>query len=230
MALVGDGNTKPIPANADMSRYSGKAVQTGTDIQKKEREKAIVDKGSVHLKKKSGFAEFKHQLFAEEGADLKGYIVNDVLIPTIKSTISDVVSNGIDILLYGEARHGKSRITPSGRGGNYVSYNSISSRNDSHGSRGIIRPGTNSSVGLRSSLQIDSFVFDTRAKAMEILDRLCTIVDDYGIVAVSDLYDLCGEVCPYTYNNYGWRDLRNAGITLVRDGYLLSLPTPQVLD
>lgn len=230
MALVGDGNTKPIPANADMSRYSGKAVQTGMDAPKKEKEKALVEKGSVRIKKKSGFAEFKHQLFAEEGADLKGYIVNDVLIPTIKSTISDVVINGIDILLYGEARHGKSSFTSSNKGGNYVPYNSIGSRHGGPNSRGVVRAGTNSSVALRNSLQIDNFVFDTRAQAMDILDRLCTIVDDYGIVAVSDLYDLCGEVCPYTYNRYGWRDLRNAGVMVDRDGYLLSLPTPQVLD
>jgi hypothetical protein len=87
-----------------------------------------------------------------------------------------------------------------------------------------------SGAAVRNSLALDDFIFQTRGEAMDILDRLSTILSDYGIVTVADLYDMCGLKSQYTYNNYAWKDLSTAGISLTRDGYLLNLPTPQTFD
>lgn len=74
------------------------------DIPKaKPKQEQIVKSDHVSVKKQSAWKKAKHRIFEQEGAELKNYVVNDVLIPSIKDTISNIVANGIDILLYGEA-------------------------------------------------------------------------------------------------------------------------------
>lgn len=197
----------------------------------KPKQEQIVKSSHVSIKKQSAWKKAKHRIFEQEGAELKEYVVNDVLIPSIKDTISNIVANGIDILLYGEAKHTLNRkqgvLGGSTRYGNYVSYNSISS-NKPTGPNNRSRLG--SSDGIRSRLSLDDFIFQNRREALDILDRMSTILTDYGIVTVADLYDMCGLKTPYTFNNYAWKDLSTAGVSLTRDGYLLNLPTPQALD
>lgn len=219
----------PIPVNS-LDNYPNASISKGGDSMEKPKPKtkqeAIVDSELVSVKKQSAWRKAKHRIFEEEGSELKSY-VSEVLIQALKNTISDVVTNGIDILLFGEAR-GPRRSSSAGGGtryGNYVSYNSISSR-----SGPSVRSSLGSSSALRNRLSLDDFIFQTRTDAERILDRLSTILCDYGIVTVADLYDLCGLTVPYTYHNYAWKDLSNADVTLTRDGYLLNLPTPQVLD
>jgi hypothetical protein len=220
---------------SDLSKYpnASSTLKRMNDADKpkaKPKQEQIIKDGHVSLKKQSAWKRAKHRIFEQEGAELKEYVVNDVLIPSIKDTISNIVANGIDILLYGEARHTNKRQGIFGgttRYGNYVSYNSISSNKSSSGG---VRDRVASSASVRSRLALDDFIFQNRGEALDILDRMSTILTDYGIVTVADLYDMCGLKTPYTYNNYAWRDLSTAGVSLTRDGYLLSLPTPQVLD
>lgn len=222
---------------SDLSKYpnasSSSTLKRMNDADKpkaKPKQEQIIKDGHVSLKKQSAWKRAKHRIFEQEGAELKEYVINDVLIPSIKDTISNIVANGIDILLYGEARHTNKRQSIFGgttRYGNYVSYNSISSNKSSSGG---VRDRVASSASVRSRLALDDFIFQNRGEALDILDRMSTILTDYGIVTVADLYDMCGLKTPYTYNNYAWRDLSTAGVSLTRDGYLLSLPTPQVLD
>lgn len=220
---------------SDLSKYPNassnlKRMNDADKPKAKPKQEQIIKDGHVSLKKQSAWKRAKHRIFEQEGAELKEYVVNDVLIPSIKDTISNIVANGIDILLYGEARHTNKRQSIFGgttRYGNYVSYNSISSNKSSSGG---VRDRVASSASVRSRLALDDFIFQNRGEALDILDRMSTILTDYGIVTVADLYDMCGLKTPYTYNNYAWRDLSTAGVSLTRDGYLLSLPTPQVLD
>ena len=209
--------------------YSAQKLEKQERPKVKPKQEAIIKPGRVMTKKQSAWRRAKHRIFEEEGKELKSYVINDVLVPSIKETISNIVSNGVDILLYGEARHvGQKRTSIFGgqRSGVYYNY----STNSATG----VKPGSGRSVGsgsvVRNSLALDDFIFPTRREAVDILDQLSTILTDYGVVTVADLYEMCGLRTPYTYNNYAWRDLSTAGVTLTRDGYLLSLPTPQTLD
>lgn len=223
----------PVPIN-DLESYPNASfsAKTKPDLDKskvKPKQEQVVKDGHVTLKKQSAWKKAKHRIFEQEGKDLKDYVIYDVLIPSIKDTISNIVSNGVDILLYGDARHINNKrvgILGGTRYGNYVSYNSISSNKSTNS----IRTPASSNSTLRNNLALDEFIFQTRGEAVEILDRLSTILTDYGVVTVADLYDLCGLRTPYTYNNYAWRDLSTAGVSMTRDGYLLNLPTPQALD
>lgn len=59
--------------------------------------------------KKSEMQKFADVFISEDVNNVKSYIVMDVLVPAIKKAISDIVTNGIDMILYGET--GKSKRT-----------------------------------------------------------------------------------------------------------------------
>ena len=165
-------------------------------------------KGKVKTKKKNGILA---SFINDDLQDIKKYIVEDVLIPTIKKTITDVVKNSIDMFFYGEVS--RSNRSNSSR----ISYSSYYDRDREPRSR-------------RNSLLIDDIVLESRAEAEEVLDRLDEMIEEFGMASVLNLYDLIGVTAPFTADKYGWTDIRNATAVRVRDGYLLKLPRVMPLD
>ncbi|MCM1179363.1 MAG: hypothetical protein NC347_03845 [Clostridium sp.] len=178
----------------------------------KNREEKKVEKiisGNAKAKKKSEFSKFADVFVSEDAGNVKSYILMDVLVPAVKKAISDIVTNGIDMLLYGETgvhkRNGAS---------SKVSYRSYYDRSNR----------SSSSSRTRSGYSYDDIILDNRGEAEEVLSRMDEIVATYGTVSVADLYDLVGITGAYTDNKYGWTDIRNASVVRVRDGYMIKLP------
>ena len=159
--------------------------------------------------------KFADVFVAEDASNVVDYIWMDVLIPTIKNTISDIITNGVDMMLWGAVKGNKRR--PSNT---YVSYRDYSSR-DRRDDRTATR---------RSGYSFDDIVIPSRQEADEVLEKMDEIIDRYDIVSVSDYYDLVGETGNYTDNKYGWSSLRTAEVVRVRDGYIIKLPKPKVID
>ena len=90
------------------------------NAQHKKVEKIV--KGKVKTKKKSEISKFKDVFISEDAKDVKSYIMMDVLIPAAKKAISDIVRDGIDMILYGNTGHKRSSGYSSGA--SYVSYRS----------------------------------------------------------------------------------------------------------
>ena len=63
--------------------------------------------GSAKSKKKGEMQKFADVFISEDVGNVKSYIFMEVIVPAIKKAISDVVTNGIDMILYGES--GRSR-------------------------------------------------------------------------------------------------------------------------
>ena len=185
----------------------------------KEEQKAIEERkkiekvisGTAKVKKKSGAKKFTDVFLAEDVANVKTYIVSDVLIPAAKKLITDIVKDGIDMILYGGTRGPRDR--SNGYRADVVSYNKYSDRRyDNNESR------------TRTPYSYDEIILPSRSAAEEVLDRMDELIKEYGQVAVADLYDLVGITGSYTDNKYGWTNLRNAEAIRDRDGYLLRLP------
>lgn len=166
--------------------------------------------GRVRTKPKSGVSKITDVFISEDAANVKSYIVMDVLVPAVKKAISDIVRDGIDMILYGESR-GRKSSSVSG----YVSYRDYSRSDD----RDRFRDSRS-----RSSYAHDDIILDSRGEAEEVLTRMDELIDTYGNVSVADLYDLVGKSSEYTDNKYGWMNIRNAEPIRVRDGYMLKLP------
>lgn len=193
------------------SRLSKKAEKEG-EVKKEKVEKIV--NGTVKSKKKSGLAKL---FLSDDVVDVKSYAVFDVLVPAAKKAISDIVTNGIDMLLYGETGRNR-KSSPSSR----VSYRSYYEREDRDRDRLNRRRST--------SYSYDDIVLETRAEAEDVINRLDELINVYGMASVADLYDLVGVSGQHTDNKYGWTDVRSATHTRVSDGYLLKLPRVKPLD
>ena len=198
-----------------MSTYKSNSHRSKEEVENKKVEKVV--KGAVKTKKKSGSTRFKDVFIAEEASSVKDYILMDVLLPTIKKAISDIVSNGVDMLLYGETGRSSSR-----RSGSKVSYSKYYDERDRGRERDYRR--------IKSAYDYEDIFLETRAEAEEVLNRMDDLIDNYGIVSVADLYDLVGISSNYTDNKYGWTNLRNARVERARDGYYLNLPKALPID
>ena len=184
-----------------------------------ERKVEKVIKGSAKTKKRSDVKKFADVFISEDAGNVKSYILMDVLIPAIKKAISDIVTNGIDMMLYGEAGRSKKK-SPASK----ISYRSYyESDND--------RRRDYSSIRTRSTYEYDDIVLDNRGEAESVLSTMDELVETYGMVSVADLYELVGIQGSYTDNKYGWtKNIRNASVVRVRDGYLLKLPKALPFD
>lgn len=182
--------------------------------QKSGEERKKLDKvvtGTVKTRKKSELKKFADIFISEDIQNVKSFVLMDVLVPAVKKAISDIVTNGIDMILYGGTGY-SNRNTP----GSKVSYRSYYDRKDND--RGYDNSRN------RNGYSYDDIVLETRGEAEEVLDQMNALIDTYGVASIADLCDLIGRNSQYTDNKYGWTNLRNAEPIRVRDGYLLKLP------
>lgn len=179
-------------------------------------------KNTVEVKKKSDVRKLADAFISDEAANVKSYVLLDVIIPTIKETIVDIIKDSVEmIFLGGTGRSSKKRSGSSS--GSYVSYRNYSDRDR--------RDDRRDERGPRSRFDLDDIRFETRGDAEAVLEQMRDIIDTYKTVSVGDLYDMIDKTAPYTANDYGWTSLRNAYAERVRGGgYSLKLPRPLPLD
>lgn len=192
------------------SHKSKEAQKEGAAPSDKKVEKVI--SGSAKPKKKGEMQKFADVFISEDVGNVKSYILMDVLVPVIKKAISDIVTNGIDMILYGET--GRTRKASSGT---KVSYGKYYDREPDR--------RRDRSISSRGGYDYDDIVFETRGDAEKVLDSMNDIISQYGVVSVLDLYDLADvSTDNYAANKYGWTDISGCKAIRVRDGYILKLP------
>lgn len=181
-------------------------------LPEKKTEKVVT--GNVKQRKKSGLSKAGSIFVPGEVDSVKNYILWDVLVPSIKRAISDIICNGTNMLL-GEPNRGKSNST--GAKVSYRQYYQGEERRDYN------RPRP------QEKYNYDDIIFETRGDAEEVLYRMEELLERFEVVSVADLFDMAGISCNYTDNKYGWTDLRNAHVERVRDGYIINLPRATAL-
>lgn len=187
------------------------------ELESKKRVEKPVVTGKVITRKPSKVRKFADEFISEDAKNVKSYVFGEVLIPAIKKAISDIVRDGIDIILYGESGRSTKRSTA-----DRVSYRNYYDR-DSSSAR-------HDRTALSSGYSFDDIILTTRGEAEDVLTRMDEIMDTYGLVRVADLNDLIGKTGTYTDNKYGWTNIRNAEIVRVRDGYWIKLPRAVPID
>lgn len=216
-----------------MEEFPGNSRRVLKPTEKKEKttpEKKIerVVESEVVRRRKPLGKRFLETFAGGDAKSVLGYVMMDVLLPAAKDTIADAVSQGIERMLFGEVRSTSRRTghRPTGGSSGYVSYNRYTSGNPA------MRREEPRSVSSRARARhdFDEIILATRVEAEEVIDRLFDLVSRYESATVADLYELVGVSGNYTDDKWGWTDLRGAGVTRVRNGYLLDLPKPENLD
>lgn len=194
------------PANSNVSKQEVKPAA-------EEKRATKVVKGNVRTKTNE-VRKFADVFISEDINNVKSYILMDVLVPAIKKAVADIVTNGIEMILYGSTSKGRNSSS-----GSKVSYrNYYDNRDERRESK------------TRSGLDYDDFVFDSRGEAEAVLSQMGDIIERFKYVTVADLYDMVDKVPPFTANKYGWTSIRNADVVRDRDGYRLKLPRAMQID
>lgn len=210
----------PKGENTTMNDYKPNSHKFREEQKSNPPEKRVskVVQGDVKTKKKSEIRKFADVFISEDASNVKSYILMDVLVPAVKKAISDIVTSGIDMILYG----GSGRNGRTGTRMDKVSYINYADRRPSNYVSGAPRS--------RDSFDYDDFVFRTRPEAEDILAQMDALLEQYKMVRVTDLYDMVGKTCDYTAERYGWTNLRTAEIKRVSDGYVIKLPRALPID
>lgn len=198
-----------------MENYPSNSHKAREEVAEKKVEKVV--SGKTSTKKKSGIRKLSDTFLSEDVGNVKSYIFSEVLLPAAKKLVSDIVTNGIDMLLYGEIKNKKGNSSK-------VSYSRYyDDRRD--------RSRDYRSPVVRNNFDYDEIIFETRGDAEAVLDAMYDILNQYKVVSVAELYDLASITTHnYTCNNYGWIDLRGSSVVRVRDGYILKLPRALAID
>lgn len=190
-----------------------KAASESRNIQK-------VVSGTAKVKKKSEVRKFADIFIAEDAAEVKRFVVEDLIVPGVKKLIVSIIKNSAE-MIFGETGD-RDRFSSGARLG-YISYDKYSaSRRDDRRDR---------NTKARTRFDYEDVIFESRADAENARMQMEEVIDKYGFVTVSDLYDMADLSAPYTGNRYGWTNIRSAEPVRLRDGgYILKLPRIEVLD
>lgn len=213
------------PSQSSLSRERS-SLDAPAKTEKKEIEKVNL-KGTVVVKKPSFISRLKETFIAEDARDVGDYILWDILVPTIKRTIRDIIVGSADRVFLGTGVSSSSSNLYRERGVTYV-------RRTDYGA--VSRP-TIKATGVkvenkpqsRINFGLDDIVFDNYEDAASVLERLVDYLDTYGQVTVDDYFDLIGKSSPFTTQSWGWKSLSSASIVTTTNGYFIKLPRPIVI-
>lgn len=193
------------PSNSISSREKKrKQLETG--------QVSKVVKGGVKTHKRSRLAEL---FLPEDMKSVRDYIVEDIVVPTIKKGLSDA----FDIFLFGESSRGRR-----GSSGDRRSLRSMFDNN-------FERRDSRASSRRTSTAFTEEIIFDDRYDAELVLNKMEETIAQYGVVTILNFYDFVGLTnCPHTGNDYGWDNLDSARVEHCGDGFIIRFPRVKYLD
>jgi hypothetical protein len=215
------GERKLVRTDLD---FPGNSNREKEELGTREKLEPVVT-GQVIKKKKTFGQKVSEVFFGDDTRSVGDYILHDILIPAMKSTISDMVGGGIEMLLFGEQRSLSSRGSIyRDKGRSYVPYNRLTrTREPERGSRYLTRTE-------RARHDFANIVIPSRGEAEDVMGHLFDLVDTYGVASVADYYELLGIESAFTDQNYGWTNISSAYTKRVRDGYTIILPRPREIE
>lgn len=173
--------------------------------------------GNVTIKKKSTLAKIRDMFIAEDADKVGGYILMDVLVPSIKKAIVDIIKSSAD-MIFGTKGASQSSVTKYTYGGTpYVQYSSSNKKPEP----------VNVS---RSQYEVGDIIFENRSDAEEVLDKLGELISVYGQASVADLCEMVNAPYEFVANKYGWKNIHDAVPIRVPNGYSLRLPRSMPLE
>jgi hypothetical protein len=184
-----------------------------------------VVKNKVRVKKQSELDKLVDTMFVGRASEIGESLISDILIPAFKQTVSNLVTNGISMLLYNEK--------------DVKTYNSgnIKRMNGSVITRTDYSTQSNNRVAYRQKGEIGGYTypkvyFEDRLDADKVFANMQDQVERYDQVSVRAYCEMTGTQFSRIDEDYGWdkQDLVYARIRSTRDGWIINLPRPQRLE
>lgn len=196
-----------------------------TEIKPERTQVEKVISGTAVARPKGLGSKIAESFIQDDTKTVGQYILFDVIIPTTQRLIIDMGNEFLSRLFMGT---GGSRIRRDSFGrstGGTTGYNKMYSGSSG---RGDERPMSNRA---RATHDFDEIEIETRPEAEDVLATMGDRLDQYGMVTLTDLYDMVGISGSFADDKWGWVDLRGSEVVRNRNGrYVLSLPKPRPMD
>lgn len=203
----------------DETKYKSNSDKSkeGVVQEKKTADKVIT--GNATRKKKGELLRMADSFLSEDIANIKSYVKDEVIIPSIKRAIHDVITNSAD-MMFGRYDSPKSKKSS---GASYISYDKYSSKSSDSYSRPRVEP--------KDRYEVDTIQYDDRGQAELVLSSMREVLNDYPAVTVANMYEFSGFRPNYVDYNYGWINLDSAEAVRMMNGqYTIRLPKALPLD
>jgi len=200
--------------------YQGNSKKNKVNPEAPAKNIAKVVTGEVIQKDKGLGRKFRDTFFGGDGKQVARYIGADILLPSLRNLLLDMISKGAEKMILGE--RADPRRDP--RRVNYqAQYYLNPAPRSPFDSRAANLPST-PPRGRVNRKEIQDVILSTREDAELVVERLSDILENYEVASLADLYDLIGLPTSHLDNKWGWTFLGTVRITQVRQGYLLELP------
>lgn len=217
-----------IPKAHPQSSLNRETSSLNQTPKKEESVEKVQLKGTVTEKKPGFVTRFKETFIAEDARDVGDYIVWDILIPTIKRTIRDIIVGSADRIFLGTSSSAPSTSSLYRERGvtrvrtDYAAKSRTQTTFET-------RPISSASI-TRSGYRVNDFEFETREDAEYVWSKLLKHIEEYGKVGVNQYFEMVGKSSDYTAQKWGWNDLSDACVINSTHGtFLLRLPDPVVI-
>ena len=222
-----------MPTQAESMLTREKSSLT-TDISTKDKASETT-KALARPPKKSFSTKLKETFIAEDARDVGDYIVWDILIPTIKKTIRDIIVGSADRIFLGTTsvesdrlytRNGVTTVRPQ-KAYSTISTNARNRQVDARSTPQVVSP--------RNNFEILDWTFSDRGQLEKAFDDMLNVLDEYGRLTVNEYADILSRYfdgipqLEYTTQLYGWRSLSSASIVNTVNGYYLKTPRPIIV-
>jgi len=172
-------------------------------------------------KKKRGLTAWKEVFIAVNRDEFEQTFTEKLLQPAMRDLAIRLAHGAIDILA-----NGVSGI------GTYGSYSNPSNQNTPYYrmNGGQIASKQQAVGKTAAGYSLDEVGFDSYNEAFIVLEKLNSVIHEYGIVDVYSFYVWSGQPADFTDKDWGWEKIIDCKPLLRRDGqYFLPLPRPKNL-
>lgn len=216
---------------AKITQYSGpkkkKAAHATEEVEAKKVQRVVT--GEVIQRKKPLSRRFT-EMFLTNGSDILRHIFYEVIIPAARDTAHEAGNAGLDRIFYpdgGGSRRSRSAAKGVSQLVGQTAYNRIVQSGGA-----TVRNEAKQQMSRRGRTMHDfkEIILDDRAQANETIDMMRELLDKFEVVTVGDLYDMVGITGYHTDEKYGWYNLGSARVVRTREGYLLDLSSPELLE
>ena len=159
--------------------------------------------------------KFKKAFIQEDIQTAAKSVFFEMIIPKVKNLISDMIIGTIEHIFYG----GTSSVTNKT---NNLKYNNISYQQN----KPTVITYASSRIDDITSLLDDKLYYRTKEDAENVINEMRLCLEQGQNVTVAQVLDSIGIVPEYTYNYYGWTNLKDARTVYSRGGWKVILPTP----
>lgn len=207
----------------DYASNSKKDREKSEKLEKKEVVEQVVT-GTVIEKPKGIGYKFKTVFLGGDAKQVAMYVSTDVILPAVRNLIVDMVTKGMENLVYGNRGYG--------RRGPSINY-STSRFSDPRYASPISRPYDSARPsfappalprGRQNRHDMNDIILETREEADIVIERLDDILSKYDVASLADLNAMLGLEGSHIDNKWGWTNLAGSGVRQTRQGFLLDLP------